>query len=221
MKEQEKKHNKKKILLTYLILAVCLLVIAAITVTIVFTVNRGSDNLTIDNPQQTPDDGNDDGNSPAINPDDGNDDDDDAQTSTDATFVLPVKTATVTNSHAVFHYDLTLDCYYEHQGMDFEGAAGDEVYAVLDGTVETIVLNDVFYGSYITLSHDNGITTTYKFIDVNENLKVGDSVKRGSVIGTIASACGAEYKQGEHLHFELYKNGKLDDPTDYLDISEK
>lgn len=220
MKEENKK-SKKKLLLYYLILAACLLVIAAVTVTVIFTV-KGNNNDILDNKP---------GNGDVNNPDGGKKPDekpnekpdekpDDKPTGSDTDFMLPVKTAAVTSKYE-FVYDETLDRYCVHQGMDFEGKAGDEVCAVLDGTVSKVVTDHIINENYVTITHANGITTTYKYINAKSGLKEGDKVKRGDVIGSIAEAGGMEMKQGEHLHFEVSVNGKTADPDDYLDILEK
>ena len=215
--KEENKISKKKVLLYYLILAACLLVIAAITVTLVLTVGRKGPSDIIDNPP------------PVINPDDNKDPDeenpdkdpdDDKPTSTTGQFGLPIKTASVTSGYE-FRYDSTLDRYCVHQGMDFEAKAGTEVCAVLEGTIKEIVTDHIIGENYVTISHANGMTSTYKYIDAKSGLKVGDSVKCGDVIGTVAQANGMEMKQGEHLHLEITVDGKNADPDVYLDVIEK
>lgn len=222
MKEENKK-SKKKILLYYLILAACLLVIAAITVTVIFTVNRSSDDGLIDNkpPIENPDDKNPGGDN---KPDDKDPDDDknpdDKPTGGDNEFGLPMENANVTASYE-FVYDQTLDRYCVHKGMDFKGSKGDEVCAVLAGTITEVVTDSHIGENYVTVKHDNGITSTYKYITAKEGLSVGNTVKRGDVLGTIAEAAGMEMKQGEHLHFEMSVNGKPADPDVYLNLIEK
>lgn len=225
MKDENKK-SKKKVLLYYLILAACLLVIAAVTVTVIFTVKGNNSDITLENPGNsgTENPGNS-GNKPddTQKPDDKepeNPDDKDKPTSSSTEFALPVKTTAVTSKYE-FVYDQTLDRYCVHQGMDFEGKAGDEVCAVLDGTVSKVVTDHLLSENYVTITHANGISTTYKYIDAKSGLKEGDAVKKGDVIGTIAVAGGMEMKQGEHLHFEVKVNGKTADPDVYLDILEK
>ena len=105
MKNQNTKPTKKKIVMYYLILAACLVVIASVTVGIVFAVrNRNADNF-IDNDTQQPDDGNNPG---GDNPDDGNEDEDDKPTDAAYVFVSPVADIDLLQSH-VFGYDKTLD----------------------------------------------------------------------------------------------------------------
>jgi murein DD-endopeptidase MepM/ murein hydrolase activator NlpD len=226
--ENNQEKSKKKILLTYLIAVICLLVIAAVTVTLVLTVGKSSptqDVGTIQDPiDEEPTIGGTDDNSQTPSDDQqvaGNGTDDETQVSVSNAATMPITEVNILNSHAVLHYDTTLDRYCEHQGIDFSGNAGDEVYAILDGTVTDIVLDDTLYGNYITITHDNNMTTTYKYIDIAENLNLGDSVKKGEKIGSIATACGNEYADGAHLHFELYSEGKLCDPATILDFDEK
>lgn len=221
--EKEKK-SKKKVLLYYLILAACLLVIAAVTVTLVLTLGPKSpsdiidNNPTINNPDDNkkPED-----NKPDDNKPDDNKPDDNKPTVTTGVFGLPVKTSSTVTAGFEFRYDVTLDRYCTHQGMDFEAAAGTDVCAVLEGTVAEIVTDHIIGENYVKINHANGMTSTYKYIEAKSGLKVGDSVNCGDVIGCIAQANGMEMKQGEHLHLEISVNGKNADPDVYLDVVEK
>lgn len=219
--EKENKKSKKKILLTYLILAACLLVIAAITVTVVLTVNRNPD-LSIDNPNQnqTPDDDKNNDNDNQGGAGDDKPGDDTPTTTPETGYKIPVDSAVVTTRYE-FALNETIEQYRVHQGIDFEGSVGDSVFAVLDGTVTQVVTDSKIGENYVTISHADGVTSTYKYIEAKEGLKAGDSVKRGDVIGTIATASGYEMKQKDHLHFEMSVNGKSADPETYLDLVEK
>ena len=149
-----------------------------------------------------------------------NDDDDVEDTTGDTTFLMPVDEVNAVNSYGFYH-NTTLDKYYLHTGIDFAGDVGDEVYAALDGTVESITSDPVLMGTTITLSHENGLKTTYTFVDAAEGLAVGDTVEKGDVIATVAEAMGQEYKDGAHLHFEVFLNDEAVDPETYLDIDSK
>ncbi len=137
-----------------------------------------------------------------------------------ADFILPVENATVLHNYE-FYYNSTLQCYYEHSGIDFAAEKGTPVVAAADGTVVSVTTGDRLLGSQVTIAHENGITTVYTFIDPAENLKAGDKVKQGDTIGTIAEPNGEEYKDGAHLHFEIFANGSLTDPNNYLTLNEK
>lgn len=204
---QEKK-DKKKLVTYYIILAACILLIAAVTVTVIFAVRNNDSAFEIDSGENNDDE----------TPDDGDDPAEDVSTAYE--FIAPVAALNVINDYT-FYYNKTLDCYHYHTGLDMAADAGTEVVACVDGTVESITADDILDGNKIVLSHADGVKTSYYFVDVAEDLKVGDAVKRGDVIGTVAQPVGSEYKEGAHLHFEVQKNGELADPNDYLDISEK
>lgn len=203
----KEKNSKKRILRYYLILGACVLIIAAITVSVIFTVNGSKSNVTLDSDKDQENPG-------------GDENGGSVDTSTKYEFISPVEQVDLITSY-IFYKNSTLGCYHFHTGVDLAAAAGTQVMATLDGTVESITAGDLLDGTVITLSHENGIKTTYKFIDAAENLAVGDSVSRGDVIGTVAAPCGSEYKEGAHLHFEVSVNGEPADPEDYLDISVK
>lgn len=226
MNEQQPKPKNKKLLTYYLILGACILVIAAVAIAVTLSLTLGNDDMTIDGGNDPTIDGDDDDDTPDDDTptggdnDDDDDDDDADDTGTENTFLMPVTEVNAINSYGFYH-NTTLDKYYLHTGIDFAGNAGDEVYATLGGTVESIVTDPILTGTTITIAHDNGLTTTYTFVDAAEGLEAGDRVERGDVIATVAEAMGQEYKDGAHLHFEVYLNGEAVDPETYLEISEK
>ncbi|MDE6868568.1 MAG: M23 family metallopeptidase [Clostridia bacterium] len=211
MKNQETKKSKKKVLLYYLILAACLLVIAAVTVTVIFTVKGTGPNPSIDSGQQTPDDSNKD-------PDDG---EDDGPTSVDTSFFSPVKTVSVQNTFEFFCNE-TLGWYYLHEGFDFGGEVGDEVYAMQDGKVLEVVYETdptaVLHGGYLVIDHGNNVVATYKFIDIADGIGRGSEITRGQVIGKLSPPTGTETFVGAHLHLEIKEDGELVDPETFLEI---
>ena len=211
MKDQEPKPKNKKLLTYYLILGACILIIAAVAVAVTLSLTLGGNDMTVDGGNDQTDDGGTD------NPDDGGDATD---TDGDTTFLIPVSEANALNSYGFYH-NTTLDKYYFHTGIDFAGEAGDEVYAALDGTVESITTDPLLMGTTITLAHENGLKTVYTFVEAADGLEVGETVEKGDVIATVAEAMGQEYKDGAHLHFEVFLNGEAVDPETYLEISEK
>ncbi|MBR2646669.1 MAG: M23 family metallopeptidase [Clostridia bacterium] len=134
--------------------------------------------------------------------------------------ISPLETATVGNDFG-FYYNQTLNTYYEHAGVDFTAAAGTNVLAADDGTIESIFKEDLLTGTEIVINHGSGLKTVYRFVSEVEGLKVGDVVQKGDVIATVAEATGEEYKDGAHLHFEVLKNSVSVDPANYLTLEEK
>lgn len=134
--------------------------------------------------------------------------------------ILPTASGMIANDYGFWH-NQTLNNYYEHTGMDFLAEEGAEVLAVDNGKVESIYKEDLLLGTQIVIAHDNGLKSVYRFVNEAENLKVGDEVEKGQVIATVAQATGDEYKEGPHLHFEIWKENKVLDPNDYLTLDEK
>lgn len=134
--------------------------------------------------------------------------------------IMPLESVTVANDYGFYH-NVTLNKYYEHQGVDFAAEVGAEVLAADDGVVESITRDDVLTGTEIVIDHGDGIKTVYRFVTAAEDLTIGDEVKKGDVIATVAEATGEEYKDGAHLHFEVRKDGKQVDPATYLTFEEK
>lgn len=224
---EEKKANKKKLLVRYLVLAACILVIAAITVISVFAANNWfKPTLSVEKPDDgqvnVPDD-NPGGNKPDDNPDDGKPDDkpDDKPTDADTSWLTPVATVNVITPYDFTENVSLKNCWHFHAGLDLAADVGTAVVCCFDGTVESIVLDDQLDGNTVTVSHANGLKTVYSFLTPDENIKVGASVKRGELLGTVAEPTGSECSLAPHIHFEVVKNGVNDDPELYLDISEK
>ena len=134
--------------------------------------------------------------------------------------IMPLETAALIHDYGFYH-NQTLNCYYEHTGLDFSAEAGTEVMAVAAGKIESIYKDDLLLGTEIVIDHGDGLKSVYRFVNEAEGLSVGDSVERGEVIATVAEANGNEYKDGAHLHFEITESGKIVDPTTHLTLEEK
>ncbi len=115
-----------------------------------------------------------------------------------------------------FYYNQTLNNYIQHDGIDFGAKVDSNVYSVFAGVVERIDESDLLNGTQITIDHGNGLKTIYRYVDVAEGVKVGDTVKAKQLIATVAEATGAEYREGPHLHFEIHENGQAIDPMKFL-----
>ena len=227
--EKEKKFKKKRIsgekrfyLLTALGCAAAL--IAIVTIALVASVgenpNQGGNVGNSDNQAVIPpvDEGNNGGNNGGNNQG-GNQGGEQVVVKPEG-MIMPLETAALIHDYGFYH-NQTLNCYYEHTGLDFSAEAGTEVMAVAAGKIESIYKDDLLLGTEIVIDHGDGLKSVYRFVNEAEGLSVGDSVEKGEVIATVAEASGNEYKDGAHLHFEIRESGKIVDPTTHLTLEEK
>ncbi len=136
-------------------------------------------------------------------------------------FIIPVENCTEINHYsetAVF--SSTLSHYTAHLATDFFSEEGAKVYAVYDGTVESVT-NDVLNGYTVTIDHGDGLKTVYNSLSEDVSVKSGDTVVQGTVIGEVSTTNRREYKEGAHLHFETLENGVKIDCAKYMDFDNK
>jgi murein DD-endopeptidase MepM/ murein hydrolase activator NlpD len=99
-----------------------------------------------------------------------------------------------------------------HEGMDFTSPTGTEIYATADGIVAVIENNpDRGFGNMVTLDHGFGYRTVYAHME-GFNVKLGQKVKRGDVIGYVGST---GLSTAPHLHYEVHKYGKPVNPINF------
>ncbi len=101
-----------------------------------------------------------------------------------------------------------------HNGVDIAAPIGTPIYAAEDGKIRKIENQDRFcrkgaYGKYIAIEHENNLTTLYAHLSSwSTNIKEGQAIKRGDVIGYVGRT---GYATGPHLHFTVYSK-----PTFYI-----
>jgi murein DD-endopeptidase MepM/ murein hydrolase activator NlpD len=98
-----------------------------------------------------------------------------------------------------------------HNGVDFAGKLGSEVVAVASGVV-TWSDKRSGYGLMVEINHGGGYVTRYAHCKSNL-VSVGDVVKKGQPIALMGSSGRST---GPHVHFEVYKNGKPENPAAYI-----
>ncbi|SFT66210.1 Peptidase family M23 [Lishizhenia tianjinensis] len=98
-----------------------------------------------------------------------------------------------------------------HWGMDFTADIGAEVYSTGDGVVVEVVTNSWGYGKEIVIDHGFGYRTRYAHLSKFE-VKRGDKVKRGDLIGLVGSTGKST---GPHLHYEVEKDGHKVNPVNF------
>ena len=103
-----------------------------------------------------------------------------------------------------------------HSGVDIKTIPNDKILAAFDGVV---VRSSPFsgYGNCIRIKHKYGFETLYSHQSKNL-VKVGDKVKAGQVIGLTGRTGRATT---EHLHFELFFQGRRLNPAVIFDHTNK
>jgi len=114
--------------------------------------------------------------------------------------------------------DNTLGKYKTHLGVDLQGELGTNVIAGFEGTVESIT-SDSYYGTVITISHQDGFKSVYKLVD-ESTMKVGDQVTDTTVIGVVGRFYSGS-ADATHVHYELTKDGEAVDPMLYILAGDK
>jgi murein DD-endopeptidase MepM/ murein hydrolase activator NlpD len=98
-----------------------------------------------------------------------------------------------------------------HTGLDFRAAMGDPVRATANGKVVSSGWAGG-YGRMVEVDHGNGLSTRYGHLS-EINVKVGDVIRIGQVIGAVGSTGRST---GPHLHYETRIDGDAVDPQKFL-----
>jgi LysM repeat protein len=99
-----------------------------------------------------------------------------------------------------------------HAGIDISAPWGTPVRAATDGKVVGATFSGGGYGLEILLEHAGGLVTRYAHLS-QIGVNVGERVERGELIGRVGST---GFSTGPHLHFEVLRNGALQDPLGLL-----
>ena len=98
-----------------------------------------------------------------------------------------------------------------HKGMDFTAPRSTPVFATGDGKVIRADNRSSGYGNHIRIDHGYGYKTLYAHL-YKYNVKKGQKVKRGDVIGFVGSTGRS---QAPHLHYEVFKDGHQINPINF------
>lgn len=99
-----------------------------------------------------------------------------------------------------------------HAGVDFTtGKSGADINTVAAGVIIWSGPRSG-YGLMVEVNHGNGFTTRYAHAE-KLFVEVGEIVKKGQNIALVGSTGRST---GPHVHFEVYKNGRVVDPAAYI-----
>ena len=94
-----------------------------------------------------------------------------------------------------------------HKGTDFSANVGTPIRATANGTVTKSAYTRG-NGNYVKIRHNNTYETQYLHMK-KQNVKVGQYVKQGDVIGWVGMTGNTS---GPHVCYRFWKNGKQVDP---------
>lgn len=126
-------------------------------------------------------------------------------------FICPVKASYRISSYFGRRSDPFTGAASNHTGVDLACPQGTSIYSAMSGKVAYVGWSNVF-GNYVIINHGNGYQTLYAHM-IKTLAKTGAYVDQGAKIGLVGST---GYSTGPHLHFTVYKNGKLVDPLTLL-----
>ena len=112
---------------------------------------------------------------------------------------------------SIIYYEGT---YMPNTGIDYANTDVFDVMAMYDGTIVE-VSEDELLGKTIKIRHNNELISVYQGID-NIDVKEGEIVFTGQKIATSGKS-KINMDLGNHLHFEVYKNGINIDPEKVID----
>ncbi len=98
-----------------------------------------------------------------------------------------------------------------HRGMDFTAPKGTPIYATGDGKITRADNNSSGFGKHIRINHDYGYLSIYAHLS-KYNVKKGQKVKRGDLIGFVGSTGRSE---APHLHYEIWKDKERINPINF------
>lgn len=95
-----------------------------------------------------------------------------------------------------------------HKGVDYAARTGTPIMAAGDARVQ-FAGTQRGYGNVVILDHGRGYTTLYGHMSRFGNVKTGQRVNQGTVIGYVGST---GMSTGPHLHYEFRVNGEHRNP---------
>ncbi|MCR8631390.1 M23 family metallopeptidase [Paenibacillus radicis (ex Xue et al. 2023)] len=124
--------------------------------------------------------------------------------------IWPVDSRTITSGFGLRQDPFTFRPSF-HSGFDISAPLNSKVHVTADGVVQSTG-SDSLHGNNIVVSHSDGLQTWYMHLN-KINVDKGEKVEKGQVIGLVGSTGRST---GNHLHYEVLKNGVSIDPKPFL-----
>ena len=126
-------------------------------------------------------------------------------------FICPISQSYRISSYFGRRQDPFSGVLSEHTGVDLACPTGTPINATMSGKIVKTGWTTIF-GNYVIINHGNGYQTLYAHMS-KILCRTGQSVSQGTRIGLVGST---GYSTGPHLHFTVYKNGRLVDPLSLI-----
>ncbi len=134
-------------------------------------------------------------------------------------FILPVSgSLTAKHDPTMQVFSTTMQDYRVHLGIDLATKENAPVYAAADGKISKIWV-DTLMGYCIAIQHSGDCVTVYKNLaeTLPEGIAEGVSVRSGQLIATVGESAMVEVAEEPHLHFEMTVGELAVDPLEYFD----
>lgn len=114
-------------------------------------------------------------------------------------------------------FNVTMDDWRTHDGIDIAAQAGEYVRAAAAGTVVD-VYDDVLYGTTVVIDHGAGLVSYYANLQEVPVVRTGDEVLAGDTIGAVGTTALCETSELPHLHFAMSLDNESVDPAEYMPV---
>ena len=136
---------------------------------------------------------------------------------------VDVKTANVPDDYAgsggallwqLATHNITQYYSSRHRALDVSNGQRPQFWAAQDGIVELSGWQSG-YGNTAVINHGNGLKTRYAHAS-ELYVSAGDKVAKGQMLGRVGNTGRTYGATGNHLHFEVIKNGTKYDPLKFF-----
>ncbi len=121
---------------------------------------------------------------------------------------IPVDFTRISSQFSAARMHPVLGRMRAHKGVDYAAPTGTPIHAAGDGVVKYKGWMNG-YGNFVVIQHNSSISTAYGHMSRFANVKLGQRVSQGAVIGLVGMTGLAT---GPHLHYEFRVNNLQRDP---------
>ncbi|MCL2350632.1 MAG: M23 family metallopeptidase [Defluviitaleaceae bacterium] len=108
-------------------------------------------------------------------------------------------------------FDVTLDQWRVNDSISIRASRGEPVRAAAAGIVYE-AHSSLQFGQVVVIDHGNGWLTTYRQLDPDTAVAVGDVVNRGQIIGSVGAPTIFSSELGYHVGFNVRNHGSPINP---------